>query len=78
MKCGRRGCTSVDSSEVYRWRLREVMDSGQLFTRACEFDILLESSQSNRIHAITAIAIGVALKLLLTDAEQGVASALLK
>jgi hypothetical protein len=55
----------------------EVQDSGLLFPRAFQFDLLSESSQSNMVHVLTAIAIGAAKRLLPKDAEQG-ASALLK
>jgi hypothetical protein len=55
----------------------EVQDSGLLFPRAFQFDLLSESSQSNIVHVLTAIAIGAAKKLLPKDADQG-ASALLK
>jgi hypothetical protein len=56
---------------------KEVQDSGLLFPRAFQFDLLSESSQSNIVHVMTAIAIGAAKKLLPNDAEEG-ASALLK
>jgi hypothetical protein len=55
----------------------EVQETGLLFPRAFQFDLLSESSQSKMVHVMTAIAIGAAKKLLPKDAEQG-ASALLK
>jgi hypothetical protein len=38
----------------------EVQESGLLFPRAFQFDLLSESSQSNMVHILTAIAIGAA------------------
>jgi hypothetical protein len=49
----------------------EVKKCGHLFPRACDFDVLSESSQSNIVAVMTPIAIGVARKLLPMDAEQG-------
>jgi hypothetical protein len=55
----------------------EVQDSGQLYPRAFQFNLLSEFSQSNMVHVMPAIAIGATKKLLPKDAEQG-ASAQLK
>jgi hypothetical protein len=43
---------------------KEVKESDLLFPRAFEFDCLSDSSQSNIVHVMTAIAIGAAKKLL--------------
>jgi hypothetical protein len=41
----------------------EVQESSLLFPRAFQFDLLSESSQSNMVHIMAAIAIGAAKKV---------------